>query len=111
MVDTPDFLPLGSVVIVRGSTKKLMVIARAVAIPQEGALRYYDYGACLYPEGLLEDRLAYFNHEGVQKVVFRGFENDENELILETLRENLASVSIERGANPPVAPFAAKDGD
>ncbi len=103
-MNAPEFLPLGSVVIVKGSTKKLMVISRAIAIPQNEGARYYDYGACLYPEGLLGDQLAYFNHDAIQKVVFEGYENEENELILETLKENLSKVSIKKGDPTPFDP-------
>lgn len=109
-VETPDFLPLGSVVIVKGSTKKVMIIARAVAIPQEGSVRYYDYGGCLYPEGLLGDRVIYFNCEGVQKVVHEGYADEENELILETLKENLAYVQIEKGDPKPFDPSLQSQG-
>lgn len=103
-MNAPEFLPLGSVVIVKGSTKKLMVISRAIAVPQNEGTRYYDYGACLYPEGLLGDQLAYFNHDAIQKVVFEGYENEENELILETLKENLSKVSIKKGDPAPFDP-------
>ena len=109
-MNAPEFLALGSVVIVKGSTKKLMVISRAIAIPQNEGTRYYDYGACLYPEGLLGDQLAYFNHDAIQKVVFEGYENEENELILETLKENLSKVSIKKGDPTPFDPALMGEG-
>ncbi len=109
-MNVPEFLPLGTVAIVKGSTKKLMIISRAVAIPQEEGLRYYDYGACLYPEGLLGDKLAYFNHDAIQKVVAKGYEDEENELILETLKENLSGVTMEKGDPAPFDPVLQDQG-
>ena len=99
---TPDFLPLGSIVIVRGSTKKLMIISRGLALSQDIGLRYYDYGACLYPEGLMGDTVIYFNHEGIQKVVHEGYADDENDLALESLAESLKYVEIEKGDPAPL---------
>lgn len=107
-METPDFLPLGSIVIVRGSTKKLMVISRALALSQDVGMRYYDYGACLYPEGLMGDTVVYFNHEGIQKVVQKGYADKENDLVLENLAESLKYVDIEKGDPEPLkAPASA----
>lgn len=105
-MEVPSFLPLGSVVVVRGSTKKLMVIARALALRQKGGPCYYDYGGCLYPEGLLGDRVAYFNHDAIQHVFFEGFTDADNDLMLENLRENVSKVTIRKGDPAPIVPPA-----
>ena len=44
-------LPLGSIVILKGNTKKMMIIARVIGLPVKGEVYRFDYGACLYPEG------------------------------------------------------------
>ena len=54
-------LPLGSVVILKGNVKKMMIIARLIALPVKGQVYRFDYGACLYPEGMVGDSLIYFN--------------------------------------------------
>lgn len=46
-------LPLGSVVILKGNVKKMMIIARLIALPVKGQVYRFDYGACLYPEGMV----------------------------------------------------------
>ena len=47
------FLPLGSVIIVKGSVKKLVLIGRGVVAIFKGEQKYFDYVACTYPEGLI----------------------------------------------------------
>ena len=67
--------PLGTVVTLIGSDKPLMVISRGVNVQeQEGSDRYYDYGLCLYPEGLVGDMVVYSNHDRVNEVLFVGYE-------------------------------------
>lgn len=96
-MEMTEFLSLGTICIVKGNTKKLMVIARGVATVMEGSPLYFDYGACLYPEGLLGDSLIYFNHEDIQKIVHEGYVNDENELMLENLAAAIKESDIPKG--------------
>ncbi|CAM4250080.1 DUF4176 domain-containing protein [Listeria booriae] len=73
------FLPLGSICIVEGNTKKIMIIARALAVKVGEKTYYFDYGASLYPEGMIGDSLIYFNQENIADVVHEGFRDKENE--------------------------------
>lgn len=66
----------------------MLIIARMIAAPVKGDLYRFDYGACLYPEGVVDENLIYFNHEDIFKIVQEGYTNDENELML----ENIAAV-------------------
>jgi hypothetical protein len=37
----------------------------------------YDYSACLYPEGELDsDQVLAFNISDIDRVIFRGYQND-----------------------------------
>nr|WP_231198221.1 DUF4176 domain-containing protein [Streptococcus equi] len=56
-MSTVTMLPLGSIVILKGNTKKMMIIARVIAAPIKGEVYRFDYGACLYPEGMMGDSL------------------------------------------------------
>ena len=40
------FLPLGSVILVKGSVKKLILIGRGVVAILKGEQKYFDYVAC-----------------------------------------------------------------
>lgn len=101
-MQAPDFIPIGSVVTIKGSEKKLMVISRAVSVPQEKEQRYYDYGGCLWPEGLLYDKGFYFNHEGIDEVIFKGFENEEEAHVHALLIEGVSGVDMPKGNPAPL---------
>ena len=57
-----EYLPLGSVVLVRGMLRRAMVIGRGMLTAAGKENAYFDYGACIYPEGLMGDQLLFFNH-------------------------------------------------
>jgi hypothetical protein len=92
-----DFLPLGSVVIVKGGVKKMLIIARGLAVNLNGDTKVFDYGGCLYPEGLIGDRVMYFNHTEISKVVFNGFSDDDNTIMTENINEWMEKTPYERG--------------
>lgn len=45
------FLPIGTIVILKGSEKKMMIVSRLVTTSIEEEVVYFEYGACAYPEG------------------------------------------------------------
>ena len=70
-------LPIGSVVLVKESTKRLMLVGRYQrdASPER---RIWDYSACLYPEGILNpEQLFLFNNDAIEQVFFLGFQDGE----------------------------------
>lgn len=70
------YLPLGSVVLLRGGEKRVMIYGRRQEQLDTGDL--FDYVACLYPEGNLDERYMYlFNHEDIAQVFFIGFQDSE----------------------------------
>jgi hypothetical protein len=102
-MQSPDFVPLGTICTLQGNDKKLMVIARGLILSQDdGEQRYYDYGGCLYPEGLIGDAILYFNHDVISEVVFEGFADGENNELLEDLSANMLTLSVERGNPEPL---------
>lgn len=78
MTEDVKFLPLGSVVTLKGSDHPLIIVARAVLVTEE-TRRYFDYGGCLYPEGMIGDSMAYFNGSGIDTVLAEGFADERNE--------------------------------
>jgi hypothetical protein len=81
-----EYLPLGSVVVIRGSVRKTMVIARGLAAEFGSETSMFDYAGCLYPEGLMGDQLAYFNHADIGQVVFEGFSDDDDALMVKNIQ-------------------------
>ena len=85
-----EFLPLGSIVQLKGGVKKIMIIARGAFAVVKGEKRYFDYGACTYPEGVIGDPLLYFQHKDIQKVVYCGYEDEDEKLMQENIKNNLS---------------------
>ncbi len=84
-----DYLPVGSVVLLKNGKKKLMVIGIKQRVPGE-EMKEYDYMGLLYPEGYLTKELVYmFDHEDIAEVIFRGYHDAEREQLLETIEKHL----------------------
>ena len=73
-----DWLPIGSVVLLNGANKTLMVMARFVYNTNEG--KYYEYCGCLYPEGFGDSEYYFFNHDDIDLVAQKGYEDDYEKL-------------------------------
>lgn len=87
-IDTvPDkYLPIGSVVLLQGGNQPLMIYARAVYF-DSGETR--DYMSVLYPFGYITDDEVYsFDHYEIEKVLFMGYENEDEQKVNEYLLEN-----------------------
>lgn len=82
-----EYLPLGSIVILKGGVKKLMIIARGLAVKMNGEEKFFDYGGVPYPEGLSGDKAAYFNHDGIVKTVFEGYSDEDNIMMINAINE------------------------
>ena len=54
-------LTLGSIVYLKEGTQKLMIINRGVVIEQDGKQQIFDYSSALYPHGVIENNIYYFN--------------------------------------------------
>lgn len=77
-----DLLPIGSVVLLKGGIKKLVIVGIKQANADEPDVEY-DYVGVLYPEGYLgEDTFFLFNHEDINDIIFKGYSNPEREEFL-----------------------------
>ena len=73
---TNELLPIGSVVLLKDSTKRIMIVG--LKQRQEQETKVWDYSACLYPEGIIDpDHLFLFDHEQIQTLFFIGFQDGE----------------------------------
>ena len=78
------FLPIGTVVILKGATKKIMITG-FMPLNNEDK-KAYDYLGCPFPEGYVtSNEYLLFNHEQIETIFHKGFVNEEsnkfNELI------------------------------
>ena len=102
MIECPDFLPLGSVVRLRGSRKTMMVIGRALVMTKDdGGKEYYDYSLALYPEGLIGDAVVYSNHDCIDEVLFEGYRDDEDARALSEIAEILPKMTVPKADPQP----------
>ncbi|MED1105095.1 DUF4176 domain-containing protein [Bacillus paramycoides] len=82
-----QLLPIGSIVILKEGTKKLMIFGRKQQVETD-EVRKFDYMGCPYPEGYLNPDFTYlFNHNDIQEVVSTGYEDQEER----TFQENVLS--------------------
>lgn len=80
------FLPIGSVVLLRGSQKRVMIIG--VKQKQTGTDKIWDYSGCLYPEGVIDpSRLYLFDSEQIERLYFIGLQDGEGLNFLEQLNK------------------------
>ena len=86
------YLPLGSIVLLKDGLQKLLIISRAINVRNGDQEYFFDYGGVGYPEGLIGDEMAYFNHDKINKVIFEGYSDVEDENIIDSfntyLKEN-----------------------
>lgn len=72
------FLPIGTVVLLKGGEKKLMITGFLVSNLEEVNGKTYDYCGCPFPEGILATNSTFlFNHEDIEEVFYVGFINEE----------------------------------
>ncbi len=100
-MELPPFLPLGSVVMLKGGNKRIMIVNRALIVANpKGEKRYFDYGAIPFPYGLINDHIAYFQQENIQEIFCLGYQDEEETEVLKQLisfRDNQCT-GIPRGS-------------
>ena len=95
MSERIEFLPLGSIVIINGGVKKYMIIARGLNVVINGQKKFFDYGGCLYPEGVMGDQMLYFQHQDIKETIFTGYADDDNRIMVENIQEAMEKSDIQ----------------
>lgn len=71
-----ELLPIGSVVLLKGVTKRIMICGRIQEELESGIT--YDYSACFFPEGIINpDELFLFDNGDIDTVYFVGLQDTE----------------------------------
>ena len=79
------FLPIGTVVLLRGA-EKILMITGFCSFDEAKKDKAYDYTGCLYPEGIISSKqMALFNHNQIEKVFFLGYSDLEEKKFKQNL--------------------------
>ncbi len=71
-------LPIGTVVLLKNSTKRVMIIGVCQKEINDTEERIWDYTGCYYPEGYMgPDKSFLFNNDQVEKVFALGYQDEE----------------------------------
>lgn len=80
-----ELLPIGSVVLLKDATKRLMIYGVGQTDQRDDV--EYDYIGVMYPEGNMGDGTQYlFNHSDISRIDFRGFEDSERTEFIDNLQ-------------------------
>ena len=86
-----DFLPVGSVVLLKEATRPVVVIGFAVV--EEGSKDIWDYLGCAYPIGVVDPtKNLLFQREQIDKVLFTGYTDEEGKKFLTQLTESVKDI-------------------
>ena len=90
---------IGSIIYLKEGSQKLMIINRGPIVEIEGQKYMFDYSACKYPVGVVEDQIYYFNEENIDSVIFEGYFDQEELRFQELFKEMIDNLGkdIQRG--------------
>ncbi len=91
-----DYLPLGSIVILKGSVQKIIINARGLVTLSTTPAGYFDYGGSLYPQGIVGDQILYFNHKDIAKIIFKGYTDEDDQMMVDNINEWYEQSQFER---------------
>lgn len=87
MDQNEKYLPIGTVVMLKGGTKRIMITGFS-AIEGNEEKKIWDYSGCLFPEGILVlGQAALFNHSQIEKIEYMGYIDDEEKEFKLKLKE------------------------
>lgn len=83
-------LPIGTVVLLRGGLKKVMITGYS-SVSREDSEKVYDYNGCIFPEGLMENVYCLFDASQIEEVFYEGLRDEDYEKYTENRKSMLAS--------------------
>lgn len=88
-----NILPIGSVVMIRQSDRRLMVIGRNQRDKRTN--EEFDYIACYFPEGVQEStKVLHFNRDDIVLVFSLGFQDEEELLLRRELHKRMEAANL-----------------
>lgn len=90
------YFPIGTVVSLKGVKKRVMIYGISQKTIENDEEKIFDYIACMYPEGNVNDEKIVFNQEDIETVFFIGFQDPEQLLFRAALDEQIGTQIIEK---------------
>lgn len=91
-----NLLPIGSVVLLKGGNKKIMICGRIQTRSGENTI--YDYSACYYPEGIINPKqMFFFNRADIERIFFVGFQDSDELEFRANVLDQLGELEIKNG--------------
>lgn len=90
---------LGTIVYLKEGRVKVMIINRGPIVEKDGVSFLYDYAGCMYPTGLNLEQTLYFNEDNIEKVVFAGYRDEEEQRFEELYKQSVQKLgaSVKKG--------------
>lgn len=86
-MNNEKYLPIGTVLLLKGGKKRLMITGFC-SYADENKTKLYDYTGCLYPEGFIKaNQTLLFDHEQIEKIYHLGLVDDEEIEFKKVLKE------------------------
>ena len=85
MVESKQLLPLGSIVLLEEGLQKLIIVGRGAIYKDQATQEevFPDYMGALYPSGMDPESTIFFQHDKIDKILFEGYRDEEEERFLE----------------------------
>ncbi len=85
-----DWLSIGSVVTLKGYDQEFMILGRVIQNASDD--KFYDYCACLYPDGYQGGDLYFFNKDDIGNIASSGFVDEYEQMYR---KENLEGIDVD----------------
>lgn len=90
------YLPVGTVVLLKNGTKRVMINGFCTVDNQEPD-KVYDYAGVLFPEGALSsEQTLLFNHEQIVRIDHMGLEDEEEKDFKGKLNEVIKTIEANK---------------
>lgn len=91
-----NLLPIGSVVLLKGGNKRVMICGRVQN--RAGTNEIYDYSACFFPEGIVNPgNMFFFNRDAIETVFFIGLQDKEELDFRAAVLDRLGDLEVRDG--------------
>lgn len=104
------FLPIGTVVVLKEGTKRVMIVGVLQRDANNG--RLWEYVGVLYPEGYINsDQMYLFNGDAIDKVFALGYQDEEQFAFKEMADQKYIEIIGAAHANPKANSVSEENGN